>query len=497
MGFLSGLGGPLLTQAAQGLGAYNAGQKQENDQRVAHSLQLLMLKRQADKDALEQALGKAQIGHLNSQAEGQWGQAFAGEDEQGPGMFQQHKLTGEIRRAKVGGTTTPAGSPATNATTNPTSANPVDRPTDAMLQDVPGDINLNDPRFNMTPGAAQQDTTPPKQTAAGGSGVLRPLPKVTQPRAPTTVATTKGIAQWNPATGKWEQTGMQPHEAPAPPPTNVYLPSVDPVTHETTYSVVPNRGPVNPKATGLVKPATGGMGGGAPLAARASQFGLALSSAGDALPLHDKMASGKGVPFGLQSAAQTAHGEGYVSKIPFGQELGNRLLNSNPEYATYEAAMPALVLAGAHAVSGARINQEQIHQLTASMKLAPGDAKVSADQKKANLIDFLNAVRVSLPPDLAAQQESQVDPKTLSYLKSIGYGKAPTPRGMAMLQSVAPDAAPAADVGEGGRGAGGQAPARAIAPSAPPSGGLTAAQKARAAADPEYAAFLKSTGKIP
>src|SRR6185503_16065257 len=95
--------GSLITQASNARGSYLGGKREGEQDALTKALLARQLSQEDQKSALAKALNEAQIKHLGSQTEGQWGNAFAGEDENGPGMFQQHKTTGEVRRASVSG----------------------------------------------------------------------------------------------------------------------------------------------------------------------------------------------------------------------------------------------------------------------------------------------------------------------------------------------------------------------------------------------------------
>lgn len=191
--------------------------------------------------------------------------------------------------------------------------------------------------------------------------------------------------------------------------------------------------------------AAAGAGSSAPIAVRAGQMGLALRSAGDLFPLHDSLAK-SGIPFGAEEAEKTATGQSMLSKLPFATELGNRALNSksNGDYAQYNSILPNLLLASAHAISGARINQEQVKLLSQGLKLSPGDNDMTKAQKLTNLADFLNSMKASLPPQVAQQVEESIDPATKAILVKHGYGSPPTGYAYGEIKKVVPDFVPGA-----------------------------------------------------
>lgn len=177
----------------------------------------------------------------------------------------------------------------------------------------------------------------------------------------------------------------------------------------------------------------------APLAARESQFGMALKAAASLVPIHNQLAV-SGIPAGAQEAAKTAHGEGWFSKIPFGQEIGNRALNASPDYASYEATLPNLIIGSAHSMGGARISLQQIQQIANADKLAPGDQNnpTVGARKLQNAMDFLNSARASLSPEAVAKQEADLTPGQLQILRQAGYGGQPTGHAISALRGVDP-----------------------------------------------------------
>lgn len=97
----------LLTPLTNAATSFGQGTQQGQDRNLAQAIQLAGIKRQQEQDALAQKLGAANLAHTQALTDaaksGQWGNAFPGEDEQGPGLFQEHKQTGEVRRVRVGG----------------------------------------------------------------------------------------------------------------------------------------------------------------------------------------------------------------------------------------------------------------------------------------------------------------------------------------------------------------------------------------------------------
>lgn len=135
-----------------------------------------------------------------------------------------------------------------------------------------------------------------------------------------------------------------------------------------------------------------GGAGSAPVMAKVGQFGEMLKK------LDDVYSASEGMDVGLgQSASRdiAEHGVGIGSaRIPGTQGVGNLLMNRTPQYAQYQAALSPFILAAAHALSGARITQDQVAQIRKSVEMAPGDfanPTVRA-QKEKNLMDLVNSI---------------------------------------------------------------------------------------------------------
>lgn len=160
----------------------------------------------------------------------------------------------------------------------------------------------------------------------------------------------------------------------------------------------------------------------APLAAKVGQAGEMMKKAYDLLPRMDKLDVDVG-----NSAAQdvAAHGVGIGPvRIPGTQGVGSLMLNHSEPYATYQAALSPFILAAAHALSGARINQDQVEQIRHSIEYKPGDSPGVKAQKRKNMLDLVNSIAGSLPSDAIAAQEDQMEPNALTQLTSYGYRRA-------------------------------------------------------------------------
>lgn len=288
------------------------------------------------------------------------------------------------------------------------------------------------------------------------------------PKAPSAPAI--GSPEWK------EAERFKASLRPAPQPSYTPFQGTDPTTGNPVVR------PFNTKtgafgAPADVAPKLGASGLAAPMAAKVGQAGEMMKKLSDILPMMDKMTVSVG-----QSAsadiAQNGLGVGHM-RIPGTRGVGNVLVNQSPDYATYQATLTPFVLAAAHALSGARINPEQVTQIRQSIELAPGDiANPSVvHQKTKNLLDLVNSITGSLPADAMAEQEGQIDAASLSDLQKRGY-KASTGR---MTASPA--------------GRGGPPPtAHGAAPSGNVDLRLSDEDRAHAQRDPAFASWLKSKG---
>ncbi len=169
----------------------------------------------------------------------------------------------------------------------------------------------------------------------------------------------------------------------------------------------------------------------APIAAKVGQFGEMLKKAHDLTSLTDNL----DVTMGQSASRDLAEHGLHVplfGTVPGTKGIGNAIMNHSPQYTQYQAALSPFILAAAHALSGARINQDQVEQIRKSIELAPGDFanKDVRAQKEKNLIDLINSIGGSLPADAIGVQEGQMDETSLSGLAARGYKRikgAPTP----------------------------------------------------------------------
>lgn len=152
----------------------------------------------------------------------------------------------------------------------------------------------------------------------------------------------------------------------------------------------------------------------APMAAKVGQFGEMLKKADDLVPAMEALDVALG-----SSAANDLAQRGF-HHIPGTEGIGSYLVNKTPEYSRYQAALSPFILAAAHALSGARINQDQVTQIRHSIEIKPGDTPEIRNQKRKNIIDLINSIGGGLPPDAVAAQEQQMG-EGLSRIQGYGY----------------------------------------------------------------------------
>ena len=155
----------------------------------------------------------------------------------------------------------------------------------------------------------------------------------------------------------------------------------------------------------------------APIAAKVGQFGEMVKKADDLLKIQQDL----DVTIGKSAARDISeHG---IAGIPGTKGIGSALTARSPAYAQYQAALSPFILAAAHALSGARINQDQVEQIRKSVELAPGDIgnPTVRAQKTKNLIDLINSIGGSLPKGAIGEQEGQMDEEAIGRLTGHGY----------------------------------------------------------------------------
>ena len=201
---------------------------------------------------------------------------------------------------------------------------------------------------------------------------------------------------------------------------------------------------------------------------KAGQFGEMLKKAPDLF----KAAEGLDVTMGQSAAKDIAeHGIGVGPlRIPGTKGIGSLFMNQTPAYSMYQAALDPLVLANAHALSGARINQDQANMIKRSIERQAGDYanKGVVAQRDKNVIDQLNSIAASLPRDAVIEQENQMPEEVLADLVARGYKRVGTGAGNA-----------------------------AASPAAPSVDALRAALRAKGHSDSDIRAALKARGLIP
>lgn len=286
-----------------------------------------------------------------------------------------------------------------------------------------------------------------------------------------------GMLQRNPDTGGWEiaapaapdaqrsitdpVTGKVTFYDPRKPPTDLsvtpkpqpgsftFQKGLGPDGSPTLYAGNSRTGTLTPTGVGtLVSGAASSTN--AALASKSGQFGEMLKKSADLLPEMDAL----DVKLGQSAANDVASAHVGSFHIPGTAGIGNLMVNQWPEYQRYQATLTPFVLANAHALSGARINQEQAQMIQRSIEMQPADSPIVRKQRIKNVVDQLNSVAASLPPEDVARQEAQMDPATLQILRQYGYRGAemgrthsPSPSGVVTPAKPAKGTAPKADYG--------------------------------------------------
>lgn len=178
------------------------------------------------------------------------------------------------------------------------------------------------------------------------------------------------------------------------------------------------------EAAGMHAPSKAGQGVNlpAPLAAKVGQFGEMLKKASDLGTLTDNLDVTVGKSATRDLAEHGIHIP-FIGTLPGSKGVGSMLQSHSPEYSQYQAALSPFILAAAHALSGARINQDQVEQIRKSIELAPGDFanKAVRAQKEKNMIDLINSIGGSLPAEAIGAQEDQMDADAMTRMKGLGY----------------------------------------------------------------------------
>jgi hypothetical protein len=293
------------------------------------------------------------------------------------------------------------------------------------------------------------------------AGTATPLPGMTaRPKAPVV-----GSPEWKQSKIDEAQIGAKyGYHAP---PGNVVVTGIGADGKPTIFSGK-NRGDLNLHDTGVSKPVSGAAGAlAAPVAFRVGQAGEMLKKAADIFPMLDQLRVG----LSQSSAADIANnGVGIAGMhIPGTKGVGNMMMNNDPKFATYQAALGPFAIAAAHANAGLRVSDAQMAKIQKNIEVLAGDIAnpTVMAMKKKNVVDLMNSIVGSLPPDAVAAQEDQMDPSTLAMLRDAGY------RGARRV-------APAGSSGNVNLG-----------DSKPP---LSEVDKAHAARDPQFAAWLKTQG---
>lgn len=213
---LSNIGVPLANTVA----ANNFAQTAERDKQRAQAIQDVMMQRSADQADQQRRIGQSTIdlntAHAKSLDEGAWGNAFPAVDKDGnPVLVQQHKQTGELRQANIGGGSPPTIAPPPVGAVPPSVVKgappgfvpPAMRAPSGVTslagvgdsQDMTGGDSATAP--TPPPQAQQQGAPPVPPTAPPQSGgTLRPYVK---PPAPIIIDPHKSQAEI-PGTPEWQ-----------------------------------------------------------------------------------------------------------------------------------------------------------------------------------------------------------------------------------------------------------------------------------------------------
>jgi hypothetical protein len=200
---------------------------------------------------------------------------------------------------------------------------------------------------------------------------------------------------------------------PKPEASNVYLPSVDPTTGRTVYTVVPNRGPVKPENTGVVKPETGSGSGGAggsqvPVQDMEERYneieGHAKDLAAGRWKIDPAMQTREGLTYGI--ARDNAHGN-----APVGKQIGATVMDvvgagKGKDFSRYQALMNSTRAMGDDVakVFKGRQNEEAVLREVALAQLTPDDYNNPqvVEQKLSRLRHVIDLARATMPAAGAA-----------------------------------------------------------------------------------------------
>lgn len=269
--------------------------------------------------------------------------------------------------------------------------------------------------------ATIQDAPAPKgltaPTVAQAPTVSTPAPALGGPAQAPTAPPARAVAAPKPVTPAAPRFGPRPPATPTPALHEVTLPDGSKVLRPASADLV-----TSPPRIAEVKPLA------APMAAKVGQFGEMLKKADDLF----RISQGMDVSVGASATRDLAeHGVHipFIGTIPGSKGLGSAMLGHSPEYAQYQAALSPFILAAAHALSGARINQDQVEQIRKSIEVAPGDFtnKNVRDQKAKNLIDLINSIGGALPAEAITDQEGQMNAEALTRLTTAGYQRRVAP----------------------------------------------------------------------
>jgi hypothetical protein len=404
MSLFGGYVGPGLTAATNAVGSYEGAEADATKQKTAQIAQQIALLRQSHNDEITNALHLAQAGAADAR-----GQHYLNPTATPKRTPEKFTVDGG-----VGGDTIDAAVSAAGG------APGVSHPAMSLPRTVQGSMNEKGQYFD-----------------ASGNAVPNAAPfEAPKPQGHVVDPVTGEVKFFNPVAPPTDLR-VTPKPEKDPPPQLVSG-GVD-AQGKPLYGAFDKKSrTIQPVESALTPKAGSALAG--PISAKVGQFGEMLKKLSDVMPATDALNVSLG-----SSASQdiAAHGLGVGHmRIPGTQGVGSMLLNNTPEYARYQAALSPFILAAAHALSGARINQDQVEQIRHSIEIKPGDAPEVRAQKHKNLIDLTNSIGGALPPDAVGQQEGQMEPAALETLKGYGYRVRGGSKGAVGAQGGAAPAAP-------------------------------------------------------
>jgi hypothetical protein len=384
---------PGLTAASDVVGGYEKGQARADSERQAQVLAAIKQKRIDENDAVTNALKAAQ-----AKAAGQI-----------PVTYHDTE-SGDVVQLPTRIDAPPSATPPANPSPSPTPG-PVASPAPTLATPAPVMDGGPKPGGPAAPPLAVGDTTAPPP-------VVKPPPPPIG--VPTGIKGPKKAPL--PGTPEWErdlvtQAVIKKKYGPQPQDDRTLVQVQQP---DGSVIYMQRSQAAGQRAPSKVGAGTGNLA--APIAAKVGQFGEMLKKASDLTALTDNLDVTVGQSTTRDLAEHGVHIP-FIGTMPGSKGVGSMLQSHSPEYSQYQAALSPFILAAAHALSGARINQDQVEQIRKSIELAPGDFgnKNVRAQKEKNMIDLINSIGGSLPKEAISAQEGQMDEKAILDLVGRGY----------------------------------------------------------------------------